>query len=157
MLLGAACWWWIRKRRKKGTNASLQTPPHELDIEALKALDAQKLFEKGRIKDFYFGFSEILRRYLEAIRGFPAAEYTLEEIARAVKKKEDQPLLSLLRRADMVKFADSTTTTVRKDEDMETAFVYIQSTREPPSYNSQLKTQNSKLTDPRVAREGSSS
>lgn len=157
LLLGVICEWWIRKRRGKGERVIEQTPPDKLAIRGLKALDAQKLFEKGRIKDFYFGFSEILRRYLEAIRGFPAAEYTLEEIARAAKKKEDQPLLSLLRRADMVKFADSTATPARKDEDMETAFAYIQNTREHPSYNSKLKTQNSKLTGPRAAREGSPS
>ena len=131
LLLGVICEWWIRKRRGKGAAIIEQTPPDKLAIRGLKALDAQKLFEKGRIKDFYFEFSEILRHYLEAIREFPAAEYTLEEIARAAKKKEDQPLLSLLRRADMVKFADSTATPAGKDEDMQTAFIYIESTREP--------------------------
>ncbi len=129
LLLGAVCWWWIRKKRGKGT-AVLQTPPHESAIQALKDLDAQRLFEKGRIKDFYFGFSEILRRYVEAIRGFPAAEYTIEEIARAIKEKEDQLVLPLLRQVDMVKFADFTAPSARKDEDMETAFAYIRNTRE---------------------------
>ena len=131
LLVAVVCEWWIRRRRGKGIGVIDETPPDKLAMRALKDLDALKLFEKGRIKDFYFGFSEILRRYLEAIRGFPAAEYTLEEIARAVKKKEDQALLALLRRADMVKFADSTATPAGKNDDMETAFVYIRSTREP--------------------------
>ena len=131
LLLAVVCEWWFRRRRGKGTKVVDETPPDKLAMRALKDLDALKLFEKGRIKDFYFGFSEILRRYLEAIRGFPAAEYTLEEIARVVKKKEDQALLALLRRSDMVKFADSTATPAGKNDDMETAFVYIRSTREP--------------------------
>ena len=131
LLLAVVIEWWVRRRRGKGTAVIDETPPDKLAIRALRDLDTQKLFEKGRIKDFYFGFSEILRRYLEAIRGFPAAEYTLEEIARAVQKKEDQALLALLRRADMVKFADSTATPAGKKDDMETAFVYIQNTREP--------------------------
>jgi len=131
LLLGVACEWWIRKRRGKGGSVIDETPPDKLAIRGLKELDARKLFENGRIKDFYFGFSEILRRYLEAIRGFPAAEYTLEEISRTAKKKEDQPLLSLLRRADMVKFADTTATPAGKAQDMETAFAYIRGTREP--------------------------
>ncbi len=131
LLLGAAGEWWFRKRRGKGAAVMDETPAHRLAIRNLKALDAQGLFEKGRIKDFYFGFSEILRRYLEALRGFPAAEYTLEEIARAVKKQEDQPLLGLLRRADMVKFADAAVTPAAKSQDMETAFAYIRGTREP--------------------------
>jgi hypothetical protein len=160
LLLGVICEWWIRKRRGKGARVIEQTPPDKLAIRGLKALDAQKLFEKGRIKDFYFGFSEILRRYLEAIRGFPAAEYTLEEIARAAKKKEDQPLLSLLRRADMVKFADSIATKARKDEDMETAFVYIRSTREPLMTEAAIQRHGGKkivADGPRAAREGSPS
>ncbi|OQY43604.1 MAG: hypothetical protein B6240_12095 [Desulfobacteraceae bacterium 4572_87] len=131
LLLAVVCEWWIRRRRGKGIPVIDETPPDKLAIRALKDLDALKLFENGQIKDFYFGFSEILRRYLEAIRGFPAAEYTLEEIARAVKKKEDQSLLALLRRVDMVKFADSTATPAGKKDHMETAFVYIRNTREP--------------------------
>ena len=131
LLLAVVCECWIRRRRGKGISVIDGTPPDKLAIRALKDLDALKLFEKGQIKDFYFDFSEILRRYLEAIRGFPAAEYTLEEIARAVKKKEDQSLLALLRRVDMVKFADSTATPAGKKDHMETAFVYIRSTREP--------------------------
>ncbi|MCG6878354.1 MAG: hypothetical protein LJE96_04295 [Deltaproteobacteria bacterium] len=131
LLLGAAIEWWFRNRRQKDSSALERTPPDKLAMRGLKALDAQRLFEEGRIKDFYFEFSEILRRYLEAIRGFPAAEYTLEEIARAARKKEDQPLLSLLRRTDMVKFADSTATLARKTDDMEGAFAYIRSTRDP--------------------------
>ena len=137
-----------------------ETPPAKLAIRGLKALDAQQLFEKGRIKDFYFGFSEILRRYLEAIRGFPAAEYTLEEIARTAKKKEDQPLLAMLRRADMVKFADVATTPAGKDEDMEAAFVYIESTREPLMTEAAAQRRGGKQIithGPRTARKGSSS
>jgi len=131
LLLGAAIEWWFRNRRQKVSSDLERTPPDRLAMRGLKALEAQRLFEEGRIKDFYFEFSEILRHYLEAIRGFPAAEYTLEEIARAARKKEDQPLLSLLRRADMVKFADSTATSARKTDDMASAFAYIRSTREP--------------------------
>ncbi len=158
LLLGVICEWWIRKRRGKGAAVIDEIPPDKQAIRGLKALDAQKLFEKGRIKDFYFGFSEILRRYLEAIRGFPAAEYTLEEIARTAKKIEDQSLLSLLRRADMVKFADSTATSTRKDEDMETAFAYIQSTREPPMTEAAAQRHGGKhiiVDGPRTARKGS--
>jgi len=160
LLLGVICEWWIRKRRGRGAAVMDETPPAKLAIRGLKALDAQQLFEKGRIKDFYFGFSEILRCYLEAIRGFPAAEYTLEEIARAAKKEEDQPLLAMLRRADMVKFADVATTPAGKDEDMEAAFVYIESTREPLMTEAAAQRRGGKQIithGPRIARKGSSS
>ena len=160
LLLGVAAEWWLRKRRGKGAAVVDETPPHKLAIRGLKALDAQGLFEKGRIKDFYFGFSEILRRYVESLRGFPAAEYTLEEIARAVRKKEDQPLLGLLRRADMVKFADSTVTPAGKAQDMETAFAYIRSTREPVLTEAATERRGGRIPgahNPRTAQKGASS
>jgi len=159
LLLAVVCEWWFRRRRGKGTAVIDETPPDKLAIRALKDLDALELFEKGRIKDFYFGFSEILRRYLEAIRGFPAAEYTLEEISRAIKKKEDQALLALLRRADMVKFADSTATPAGKKDHMETAFVYIRSTREPVMTEAAAARRGGKRImghGPRNARKGTS-
>ncbi len=130
LLLLAAFEWWLRNRRRKSASAVETTPPDKLAMRRLGALDKQRLFEEGRIKDFYFTFSEILRQYLEAIRGFPAAEFTLEEITRAVEKKEDHPLLALLRRADMIKFADPIATPAGKEEDMAAAFAYIRSTRE---------------------------
>jgi hypothetical protein len=160
LLLAVVCEWWIRKRRGKGRAVFEETPPDKLAMRALKDLDARKLFEKGRIKDFYFGFSEILRRYLEAIRGFPAAEYTLEEIARVARKEEDQVLLVLLRRADMVKFADSTATPAGKGDDMESAVVYIKSTREPLMTEASAQRRGGKHMTPHgrdTVRKGSSS
>ena len=122
--------WWIQKRRGKTDAPVWKAPPHEIAIRELKALDEKKLFEQGRIKDFYFEFSEILRRYVETIRGFPAAEYTIEEISSAIKHKEDQAALKLLRQADMVKFADSLAAPAGKTDHMESAVAYIQKTAE---------------------------
>ena len=71
-------------------------------------LVAGRLFEKGEVKTFYFNFSEIIRRYMESIRYFPAAEMTTEEIVRRVgNNSQDQEILTLLRQADLVKFADA--------------------------------------------------
>ena len=128
LVLALVVGWWIQKRRGKTAAPVWKAPPHETAMRELKALDEKRLFEQGRIKDFYFDFSEILRRYVEAIRGFPAAEYTIEEISRAIKHKEDQAALKLLRQADMVKFADSLATPAGKTDHMESAFAYIRNT-----------------------------
>ena len=66
-----------------------------------------------------------MRRYLESIRDFPAAEYTTEEIARHIKGEQDRKLLSLLQQADLVKFADNVPTPSRKEEDIKAALAYI--------------------------------
>ncbi|MDB4264998.1 hypothetical protein N9893_02930, partial [bacterium] len=70
-------------------------------------------------------YSEILRRYLEAIRDFPAAEFTTEEIARHIRDDQDRQLIALLQQADLVKFADRVPTPARKEEDIKAALAYI--------------------------------
>ena len=124
--------WWYRKFRRKRVKASLEDPPHLWARKALEELEAGRLFEEGAVKAFYFRLSEILRRYVEAIRGFPAAEYTTEEIARRVRLPEDRALIPLLKRIDLVKFAGVVPARGVKDEEMRAALAYVRETA-PPS------------------------
>lgn len=121
--------WWRRKHRPGSILAATADPPH---IQAEKEIDqlvAGGLFEKGEVKTFYFIFSEIIRRYMESIRHFPAAEMTTEEIARHVGNTSlDQEILPLLRQADLVKFADTIPTPDRNVRDIEAARTYIRQT-----------------------------
>jgi hypothetical protein len=121
--------WWRRRHRPGSLMASTADPPH---IQAEKEIDqlvAGGLFEKGEVKTFYFIFSEIIRRYMESIRHFPAAEMTTEEIVRHVgNTSQDLEILPLLRQADLVKFADTIPTPDRKVSDIEAACTYIRQT-----------------------------
>ena len=128
LLLVSALWWWRRRRRIRDVTAVVHDPPHVRAFRELGELQALGLFEKGRVKPYYFRFSEIVRRYLEDIRGFPAAEYTTQEIASRVNNDTDRALIPLLRQADMVKFADAVPTVARKEEDVEKALAYIRDT-----------------------------
>jgi hypothetical protein len=123
-----AVYWWYRNKRIQAISPELMTPPHVQAKKDLETLVSQNLFEKGEVKRFYFGFSEILRRYLEAIRGFPAAELTTEEIALHMRNEKDRALMPLLRGADLVKFADAVPSSGRKDDEVEMAFTYIRET-----------------------------
>lgn len=128
ILVVAGILWWRRKQQQKVEGNMAQRPSHIIAIEEIQELRRQGLFEKGHYKEFYFRLSEILREYLERLRGFPAAEYTTEEIARRVKSEIDRKIIPLLREADLVKFADSVPTIARKDEDVRRALMYIQET-----------------------------
>jgi hypothetical protein len=123
---------WLRWRRKQGPGRMLTAtaaPPHIRAEKEIDQLVAAGLFEKGDVKKFYFIFSEILRRYMETIRHFPAAEMTTEEITRHVgNTPQDQEILPLLRQADLVKFADTIPTADRKVYDVEAARTYIRQT-----------------------------
>ena len=125
---GISLFLWIKRRRKRRVFGISQDPPHVLAKMEIDELESQRLFEKGRIKEFYFRFSEIMRRYLESLRGFPAAEYTTQEIALTIDNQDDRQLLPLLQEADLVKFADLRPTPAKKDDEVKRARSYIRVT-----------------------------
>ncbi len=125
---GIGLFLWIKRRRNRRSFGISQDPPYTLAKREIDELESQRLFEKGHIKEFYFRFSEIMRRYLESLRGFPAAEYTTQEIALSIQKQEDRQLLPLLQQADLVKFADLAPTPAKKDDEIKDALSYIRET-----------------------------
>jgi hypothetical protein len=125
LLVAGAVTWWIRRKGARWLAVGEEDPPHVVARRALDRLEARGLFEEGKVKEYYFALSEIMRRYLESVRSFPAAEYTTEEIARHMRLEEDLKLLGLLREADLVKFADDLPTAARKGEGVRSAFAYI--------------------------------
>ena len=128
-MLALGCFFLYQKKRRSGKGSlELIDPPHIRAQKEIEQLEAQGFFEKGHIKEYYFLFSEILRRYLESIRHFPAAEFTTEEIANHLKDEQDRKLLPLLRQVDLVKFADTIPTPARKQEDLIAAKTYINET-----------------------------
>jgi hypothetical protein len=128
LALAAALFFWFRRCRRRTTSAGDTIPPHLRAQREIRELEVEGLLERGEIKVFYFRLSEILRRYLEALRGFPAAEYTTEEIAAAIRNPEDRDLLKLLRVADHIKFADMRPTPAGQEETLKHAHFYIQKT-----------------------------
>jgi len=125
---GIGLFLWIKRRRNRRAFGISQDPPHTLAKREIDELESQRLFEKGHVKEFYFRFSEIMRRYLESLRGFPAAEYTTQEIALSIQKQEDRQLLPLLQQADLVKFSDLTPKPAKKDDEIIKALSYIRET-----------------------------
>jgi hypothetical protein len=128
LLVGALAVWWGRKRRKTVDTGPAGVSPWVLAKGAIEELEGRKLFERGHVKEFYFRCSEILRQYMEALRGFPAAELTTEEIALKISDDRDRRLLPLLRHADMVKFADTVPTLARKEDEVREMLAYIEET-----------------------------
>ena len=125
LLAGLGVLFWHKKKRALEVSRELQEPPHVQALREFRRLETEGLFEKGAIKEFYFRFSEILKRYLESLKDFPAAEFTTEEIALHLVGEQDRKILPLLRQADLIKFADTIPTPARKDEDLKSAILYI--------------------------------
>jgi len=131
ILIAAGLFWWHKRHQKPTMMGQYTEPPDIRARRELRSLESKGYFENGRVKKYYFSFSEIMRRYLEAIRDFPAAEYTTEEIARHISTEQDRKLIPLLQQADLVKFADSMPTPARKEADIKAALAYIRESSAP--------------------------
>jgi hypothetical protein len=103
----------LRARKKdavKPTIGALPRPAHEVALEALAALEASRMLERGEVKEFHIGASDILRTYVEGRYHVRALEMTTWEVlsgldtARCEARFRDG-LRAFLEQCDLVKFA----------------------------------------------------
>jgi hypothetical protein len=123
--IGVVLFWHLRKRASV-RETFIDPDPHSQARQAIEDLGGAGLWQEGRVKEFYDALSHIMRRYLKAVRCLSASQLTTEEIAERLKDEEHVPMVSLLRNADVVKFADATPTLGAMERDIAEALEYIQ-------------------------------
>lgn len=101
-----------KKTKNKLIENLPKIPPHQIALEKLAKLEANKLWQSGEIKPFYSELTEILRIYIEGIFEIPALESTTDEIMDGIltlnlPKEIRNNLRNLLMDSDLVKFAKS--------------------------------------------------
>jgi hypothetical protein len=124
------------RRRKKGGEATVKPPAHEAALAELNKLKGVKYNDVQEIKRLYFNLSEIFRRYLEERYGFPATDWTSEEIISQTNKnreltfelKEQSKLF--LHNTDLVKFAESIPGDEQIQEELNRAISFVEATKE---------------------------
>jgi hypothetical protein len=101
-----------RKQKKPLVTSRLKTtiPPYEAAMEALESLRLKKLWQSGRVKEYYSEMTEIVREYIELRFPVRALEMTTSEINAALRQTEvnssaREKLHQTLILADLVKFA----------------------------------------------------
>lgn len=109
-------------------------PPHVAAIQALEALHNQKLWQNNRHKLYYSGLTDILRTYISARWGVGAMEMTSDEIIEAMRGEElpdkaRMDLTSILRDADLVKFAKATPDGEQNEADYLKAYYFVEETK----------------------------
>lgn len=108
--------WYFIFRKKKEEVAETVIPPYQLAVERLSVLDAKKLWQNNKTKQYYIELTAILRSYLESEYNIPALESTTDELMESIKdfnknnelnltKDTIANLQKLLQEADLVKFA----------------------------------------------------
>ena len=109
-----AAWLYRHHRRRSRPEALVPAlpprPAHEVAREALDALEAAGLLERGEIKTYHIRLSDILRVYIEGRFGVDAMEMTTGEVLDGLLRTDaDRGAVAdvrrLLDRCDLVKFA----------------------------------------------------
>lgn len=107
-------YYFIRKMKNKQPVVAEQPkviiPPHVKALQELDKLAQKKLWQEGKIKDYYTGITDILRTYLSERYDISALEMTTDEIMLALKRRAisevmKEKLRDILILSDLVKFA----------------------------------------------------
>jgi hypothetical protein len=105
--------YYILKKRKRGEKIMPQAPPRppdELALEALRAIESERLWQRGMVKEYHSALSDVLRTYIERRYRMPAMESTSDEIlssptVSALAQDAVGALRDVLTRSDLAKFA----------------------------------------------------
>lgn len=109
-------YYFIQRRRNQPVffRPKPKEPPHIIAIRDLNTLKDEKLWQQGKVKEYYTKISEIIRVYIEDRFDIPAMEQTSDEILQSfISGKNCEPaLLNKLKEvfytSDLVKFAKHT-------------------------------------------------
>ena len=150
LLVAAAVWLWRRYGRRGAVADEIvdNVPPHERAIRELERLSGEKLWQNGRIKEYYTRLSDIVRDYMARRYGFPALEMTTPELMERLRgadvdKRECDRAGEILGLADLVKFAKYMPSVERHNEVYDEAYIFVEETKEMPSEaNETVDTQN---------------
>lgn len=137
LIVWLAAWLIVRyMRKRKAMPRSLpKIPPHVVANKALVELGHRKLWQKGKFKAYYTALTSILRTYISSRWDVGALEMTTDEIIMALRDV-DMPsasrtdLITILRTADMVKFAKAEPEAEDNEENLSRALYFVENTKE---------------------------
>lgn len=132
--------YWLKNRTKKEIIPAIKEeiiPPHEIALNKLEILNAQKLYQNGKVKEYYTTISEVIRTYIEEGIGTPAMEIPTKEIIDQLHQQriETNKLEELLMRSDLAKFAKNQPLEIENKESYKIAIDFINSTAKSVNEN----------------------
>jgi hypothetical protein len=117
--IGRLIYWYIKKYKKENQpeEETFKTPI-EKATNMLNKLEKKELWQRGEVKEYYSELTDIVRNYIEEAIEIPAMESTTSELIQSLKtaslkkkmklsKETIENLFTVLKQADLVKFAKS--------------------------------------------------
>jgi hypothetical protein len=141
--LGLLVWfivYYLKKKKRNEPVLARAIPVEAPDIIALRELEnlkSEKVWQQGRVKEYYSRLSDIIRTYLEKRYNTMALEQTSYEILLTIQdyigKDGNYSLLkTLLRLSDLVKFAKAEPEPDENMNQLENAILFVRNTRPQP-------------------------
>jgi len=140
LALGAlifAAFYFYRKKQKKPLfkKEEPKIPPHEKALDDLARLRLKKLWQAGKVKDYYSELTDIVRVYIEERFDVAAIEMTTYEImdslqSHNINDEVRKKLIGSLELADLVKFAKANPTALENDTCLNYGIDFVNETKE---------------------------
>lgn len=130
-------WYYLRQRKNNKPFISLprkpKLPAYQIALESLDELNSRKLWQNGRIKEYYSQLTDIIRLYIEDQFGIAAIEMTTDEILNAFMNNNGgsnvaNKLQQVLTTADLAKFAKAQPVASENGLCMQNAIEFIKET-----------------------------
>ncbi|MDR0363837.1 MAG: hypothetical protein LBH92_02305 [Bacteroidales bacterium] len=140
-IVAFAIWFFMRRQNNKPVFRFAQTKPKiPADIVALEALEKlrhEKMWQAGKVKEYYTALADILRVYIENRFTVQAVEMTTDEILSGVKNMEINEqalskLANILQTADLVKFAKASPSPLENDSVLAYGVDFVRETKAQP-------------------------
>ncbi len=109
-------------------------PAHVVALESLDKLRSKKLWQAGKVKEYYTELTDIIRVYIEDRFKVTAMEMTTDEIMSGLKKEElagssRTQLKEVLVMADLVKFAKAQPLPLDNENNFNSCIEFVRETR----------------------------
>lgn len=151
-LLGLLIYFIIRIRDNKPIIRKIKVepklPPHQAAMKEIERIKTEKVWQKGRSKEYYTELTDTLRTYIKDRFGFNALEMTSSEIIDKLLEMQDKEAIKdlkyLFQTSDLVKFAKHDPQMNENDANLINAIDFINETKQPEEEN--LKPQPTEIT-----------
>jgi len=148
--------WYIR-RKKKNKPLFVRKPKPALppDVEAIQNLEElrlAKVWQQGKVKEYYTQLTDIMRHYFERRYMFDAPEMTSDEILEQLgeQRVNDEALgkiKDVMQLADLVKFAKAQPTPLENDLSLSHSIDFVKETKPVPVPQPQEEVDKEKPVD----------
>lgn len=141
LALAALILWLVLRKKKQAPVKEvpvIEIPIDRRTIEALHALEKQRLWQNGEHKAYYSRLTDLVRGYIEERYRVPALESTTDELLQELRVSpltDDQRsrLSNMLHLADMVKFAKTIPSPIDNEQMMSGALRFVEETAVQPT------------------------